>query len=235
MILAACAALVGMGMAVAPAHADTNVYDTFSNTNQHIDQQYGYNYYYIGDVITPSQTGQLTTIQIPFSLSGPYQQVVAPFSYTAQVQLDLYNNVADAVNNSNLLGSVVVTRTFNNDGQIPAGQDYNVEDQQTLTFDYTSQNITLPSSFVVAYHDDGPGNGGFNVVTQDGVGGNAFATYPDSAGTDAYQNGIPEVGRSLQVRVDIAATPLPASAAMGLSVLGLAGLLTVVRRKRATL
>ncbi len=37
------------------------------------------------------------------------------------------------------------------------------------------------------------------------------------------------------VTLTTAATPLPASAAMGLTVLGLAGLLTVVRRKRATL
>lgn len=221
-VLAVAALALGMGVTFSAARADTQVYNTISSTNHHIDQQEGYNYYYIGDVITPSQTGTLTTIQIPFLISGPYQQTVAPFDYTANVQLDIYPTVADAVNNTNLLGTASDSSVFHDDGQIPAGQDYNQEDQQLLTFNYTSQNITLPSSFVIAYHDNGSGYGAdsFSVVDQDGVGGQAFATYPDSATGDAYTDAIPEVGRSLQAIVNIATVPLPSAAWGGMALLG---------------
>lgn len=99
--VAASAGLLLMGATPALTRAAT-VFNTLTG-DQAIDQQTGNNFYYLGDGATIAPTSQaLTTIQIPFgssSLGG------APFTYTPDLELDLYPTATDALNFTNQIGS----------------------------------------------------------------------------------------------------------------------------------
>jgi hypothetical protein len=229
-------------IASAVSHADV-VYDTTTGGTQYIDQQTGNNYYYIGDTATIAPTSEpLTTINIPFGTSS----AGSAFTYTPDITLDLYPNAADAVTETGRFGTAEVSNvTFTNDGVVDPSVGYNYEDEQLITFDFTSQNIVLPTTFAFAYHDSAPldsndtenGANGFSVGLT-GAGAsvgtsdqNYFSTYPNSVpaqelygpyGQDAF------VGANVEAQINV--VPEPAS----FSVLGIgAGALLLRRRHRA--
>jgi hypothetical protein len=230
---------LSVGLFSLAARADTLVYDTINASGAgYVDSQYGNNLYYVGDTITPSQTGQLTTIKIPFAMSyynASNTDTAAPFTYIPSIRLDLFANTTDAANNTNRLATATASTTFHHDGVIPddSTRHYTIEDVQTLTFDYSSLNFTLPSSFVIAYHDDAAdgslGAQGLDVFVR----GNAtatgfFETYPNNASTDTLNS---YAGYVIESQVSIASTPLPTSACAGLGLLAGAGLLRGRRRQ----
>lgn len=194
-----------LAMSALPAFA-TVVYDTTTTSTDYIDQQYGNNYYYIGDTVSPLHDGTLTTVSIDFGSTyyDPTFTNGSGFTYTPNITVDLYDNAADAAldNGTGLIGSATTDNvTFTNDGVVagtPYG--YNFEDEQLITFDFTSQNITLPSSFVFAYHDSAPNDSNGTNVGAEGLSvgltlsnptvglsdpGQYFYTYPDAANDPA--------------------------------------------------
>ncbi|MCC7349955.1 MAG: PEP-CTERM sorting domain-containing protein [Phycisphaerales bacterium] len=235
-----CAAAAALGFAtVGTAMADIVVYDTLSGQDTFIDQQYANNYYYIGTEIAPNQTGQLTTIQIPFAVTyynASNENRATSFDYTPNVRLDLYPSIADAVANTNLLGTANASSTFHNDGIIGPGdtvRHYNIEDRQVLTFDYTSQNVTLPSSFVFAYHDDATdniaGTAGFSVYGKSGLTGPTyFNTYPNAVGSDSTSGPYGGTYDGYSISAAVSIVPEPAT----LSVLGIGAAALLMRRRR---
>ena len=125
------------------------------------------------------------------------------FTYTPDITLDLYTSVADAAAQTGAIGSAVANNVnFTNDGVVDPSVGYNYEDEQLVTFDFTSQNITIPSTFVFAYHDAAPldsngtgiGAGGLSVglTTEPATIGTAplelFSTYPNGTPTTKVDN-----------------------------------------------
>ncbi|MGN6367410.1 MAG: hypothetical protein ACTHN5_04025 [Phycisphaerae bacterium] len=227
-VLAAVAAMPGAAM---PALASDVVFSNTADKGQYIDQQTGNNYYYIGDQATLTHGGQLGTISVDFfttyydgtGAAGP------AFDYTPNLVLDVYGSTADAQANTNLLGSVLVNNvTFHNDGIIASGRSYNVEDEHYVMFDFTSQNITVPSTIVFAYHDNGAldSNGSVTGENELSVGlttdpatvgsnpTNYFITYPNSAATDVLT-----IQTFANIKAEVTVVPLPASLWSGLALL----------------
>ena len=245
----ACALLALLAVSNS-ASADTLVYDSTHSTlgrTVAIDQQTGNNFYYIGDTATIAPTSStLTSIQIAFGTSYYNTAGNGPaFDYTPNVTLDLYANAADANSHSNLLGTATVNNvTFHNDGQVSATSHYNYENEQFLNFDFSSQNIVLPSSFVFAYHDTPPagsnvdGANGFSVGLSDlpaspGVSlQDAFVTYPNSSSGTVIDTTW-DAGYNVEARIyTTTAVPLPSSALGGLTLLASLGLVTAIKRSR---
>jgi hypothetical protein len=234
-ILITLAAAAFVSIAPALTHA-TVVYDTTGGATQAIDQQTGDNNYYIGDTATIVPTSEpLSTISIVFgssSLAGP------AFTYTPDLILDLYPTAANAAAGTGLFGTATVNNvTFTNDGVVGVA-GYNYEDEQLVTFDFTSQNIVLPSSFAFAYHDTAPldsngsvnGANGFSVgltaaLASPGVSDqNYFYVYPNSP-----PPGLLEPQGVYNIEAQISVVPEPTS----LSLIGLGSALLLRRRRRA--
>lgn len=207
------------------------VYDTIGSTTN-IDQQTGNNYYYIGDTLNlGAGGGTLQTVEVVFGTASSQNGV--PFTYTPNIKLDLYGSAADANAQTNLLGSAIVNNvTFTNDGVVDPLKGYNYENEQVLTFDFTSQNITLPASLVIAYHDtpsldsNGSVNGanGLSVgLVANPLANGYFDTYPNGSPSDLQ----PTAGYQIQARVTAAPTPAAAFGGMVLT-----GMLALARRRR---
>ena len=257
-------ALLAGGVAAltaAPAAYGTVVYDTTQAAvggTQYVIQQNGVGDYYVGDTATIAPTtSTLTTIAIPF-LTSAYDTTtnqLTPFDYTPNVTLDLYASAANAATGTGKLGSAVVNNVlFHNDGKLDPTYHYNDEDEQTLTFDFSGQNILLPTTFAFAYHDDPPvgsdpeGAADFSVVltgaatASPGVASpGAFETYPNTAPTllapndiifDTYAPADPLAGTLAQTQVNIQAqisvVPEPASLSIG----AVGGAALLARRRR---
>jgi len=220
----------------------TVVFDTTGSGTEYIDQQTGNNFYYIGDTATIAPTSQpLTTILIPF---GTASAGGAAFTYTPDITLDLYPNATDAVTQTDRFGSAEVNNvTFTNDGVVDPSIGYNFEDEQFITFDFTSQNIVLPTTFAFAYHDTAPldsngsvdGANGFSVglntePASPGISDqNAFTTYPNTASDPADETLNLTWDAGLNVEAQINVVPEPAS----FSLLGISALALLRRRRRA--
>jgi len=239
------ALLAVAGLAAKGARADT-VYDTTEQTTGYIDQQTGNNFYSLGEQVTVASPGQvLQSIAIDFG-SSYYNGSSngSPFTYTPDITLSIYDSAADAnlQGSTGLIGAAVVSNVqFSNDGVVDPVFRYNFEDEQLLTFDFGSQNIVLPSTFVFAYHDSPPA--GSNV---DGANGLSVGLTAQAATTgtsyqstfDSYPNGSPSVldyswdaGLNIEARITTVATPLPSAAGMGLGLFGLIGAGKLLRRK----
>jgi hypothetical protein len=201
------------------------VFDTTAGGTDYIDQQIGNNYYYIGDTATIVPTAQtLTTIAIPFGTSS----AGSAFSYTPDLTLDLYPTEADALTGTGKFGSAVVNNvTFTNDGIVDPAFGYNYEDEQLVSFNFTSQNIVLPASFAFAYHDAGGldsngsvnGENGFSVglttaFASPGISDqNYFDGYPNSAPTLLSPLTLDPLGSNAGINIEaqVNVVPEPAS------------------------
>jgi hypothetical protein len=217
------------------------VYDTTASGTEYIYQQTGNNDYYVGDTATIVPTSQpLTTISIVFGTSS----AGSAFTYTPDLTLDLYPNATDAVTQTDRFGSAEVNNvTFTNDGVVDPSIGYNYEDEQLITFDFTSQDIVLPATFAFAYHDSAPldsngssdGANGFSVglntePASPGISDeDAFATYPNTAldPADETLDLTDLAGTSIEAQINV--VPEPAS----LSLIGLGAPLLLRRRRRA--
>jgi hypothetical protein len=214
----------------------TVVYDTTAGGTVAIDQQTGNNNYYIGDTATIVPTSEpLTTIAIPFGTSS----LGSAFTYTPDVTLDLYPTAVDAASGIGRFGTAEVNNvTFTNDGVVDPAFGYNYEDEQFLTFDFTSQNIVLPTSFAFAYHDAAPldsngspdGANGLSVGLTNALASvgisdqNYFYVYPNSPLPGLLE---PQGGYNIEAQVNV--VPEPAS----FSLLGIGALALLRRRRRA--
>ena len=127
--------------------------------------------------------------------------------------------------------------TFANDGVVGA-QGYNFEDEQVVTFDFTSQNIVLPTSFVFAYHDfagldSNNSSTGANGLSVGLTAASATVGLSDQATFDVYPNSDPsttldyawDAGYNIEAQINV--VPEPAS----FSLIGI-GALALLRRKR---
>jgi len=238
------AAVLGITVLLWIASAVTKadvVYDTTASGTEFIDQQTGNNDYYVGDtaIIVPTLK-TLTTISIPFGTSSSG----SAFTYTPDITLDLYPNAADAVTQTDRFGSAEVNNvTFTNDGVVDPSVGYNFEDEQFITFDFTSQDITLPATFAFAYHDAAPldSNGSVNGANGFSVGLNTEPASPGISDQDSFET-VPNTAldpadetlnltdlAGLNIEAQINVVPEPAS----LSLLALGIPLLLRRRRRA--
>jgi hypothetical protein len=243
MRLSALSAAAVLALAAVAVRADVVVYDTTADTLDYIGQQTGQNYYYLGESVNPSVAGsQLSTISVYFGAASSG----TAFTYTPDLTLDVYANANDALNHANALGSADVNNvSFTNDGVVDPQVGYNFEDGKLVTFNFLSQHIALPSSFVFAYHDnltsgisDASQNFSVGLTTESPTTGsanlNAFDTYPNSvpASTLDYSYATGANGEPLHIIADVTAVPLPTSATAGLALIAMIGATTATKRLR---
>ena len=237
-VAAASAGVALLGFISACTQADV-VFNTLTGT-QYIDQQTGNNFYYLGDGATIAPTSEpLTTIEIPFGTSALAGQ--GPFTYTPDLVLGLYPNANDALTQTALIGSAEVNNViFANDGVVDPSVGYNYEDEQVVTFDFTSQAIILPTTFVFAYHDNASLDSNGDVYGANGL-SVGLTALPATVGTsdqatfDTYPNSSPSEtldytwDAGLNIEAQINTVPEPAS----FSLLGIGALALLRRRHRA--
>jgi hypothetical protein len=170
-------------------------------------------------------------------------------SHTPFLQLDVYQTDAlGNVQDSNPLDTLAYTpiaQAFNNT-TVFSGSNYNAggftrSTEQRVFFDFTAQNLTLPTHYAFAYRDNNPAgnvNPGFgfsvflsgdNSIDPDGTGKGFIQATPNDPSGATVTFGAPQSGGHIEGIVET--TPVPEPVSLGLLGLGAGALFA--RRRRA--
>jgi hypothetical protein len=247
MLAALAVTLCGLGRAQA---GPTTVYD-LAGPAEFFDQQAGNNMYYYGDdvALAAGAPTHLDTATLTFT----YFTNDGTGNYTPNLSLSIF-----AIDPTTLLptsSTPLGTASVSNVNFVAGNGDTVPLTLQQVTFDFTSQNVTLPTNFAFAYRDNNPlaGNDpffGFSVIGS--VSGvptvgstvNGFLdAYPNDATNHTFQFGVNgqipgdtfpgNLLATITADSGAVATPEPATLASLAIGLGCAAVYGLRRRKRS--